>query len=140
MQPAGSRDTNTRPGTYHSVLASYISGITLLGLPAEVYVYGVQFLYGMVGMVLWAAVFNWAILPIFHDLHLMTLYQVRISIFHNISIPKCAFKKCFAFKKEYFSHVSPTQYLQMRYDRRVRMFGSVFFTISLVKFGYCPGG
>ncbi|XP_034247647.1 sodium-coupled monocarboxylate transporter 1-like [Thrips palmi] len=81
-----------------SLVASYISGITLLGLPTEVYVFGVQPFYAFGGMLMWLAVFNWAVLPIFHDLQLMTLYQ----------------------------------YLQMRFDRRVRLFGSVFFTISLL--------
>lgn len=81
-----------------SLVASYVSGITLLGLPTEIYVFGIQGLYGTVGGVFWVVVFNWAVLPIFHDLQLMTLYQ----------------------------------YLQMRFDRRVRMFGSVFFTISLL--------
>lgn len=39
--------------------------------------FGVQSIYGAVGMVAWLVVFNWAVLPIFHDLQLMTLYQVR---------------------------------------------------------------
>ncbi|KAJ1519496.1 hypothetical protein ONE63_004781 [Megalurothrips usitatus] len=81
-----------------SLVASYISGITLLGMPTEVYVYGIQFMYGLAALLGWAAVFNAAVLPIFHDLNLMTLYQ----------------------------------YLQLRFDRRVRLFGSIFFTLGLI--------
>ncbi|KAK3914621.1 Sodium-coupled monocarboxylate transporter 1 [Frankliniella fusca] len=93
----GGRQMKTLPISL-SLVASYISGITLLGMPTEVYVYGIQFLYGLLGMAAALSFFAWAILPIFHDLRIMTLYQ----------------------------------YLQMRFDRRVRMSGSVFFTISMI--------
>ncbi|XP_026272716.1 sodium-coupled monocarboxylate transporter 1 isoform X1 [Frankliniella occidentalis] len=93
----GGRQMKTLPISL-SLVASYISGITLIGMPTEVYIYGIQFLYGIIGMALCLTFFAWAILPVFHELQVMTLYQ----------------------------------YLQMRFDRRVRLAGSVLFTISLI--------
>jgi len=57
-------------------LLSYISGITLLGLPTEVYVYGMQIMYIIAGMVLFGIFFPRFLLPVFHELGLKTLYQV----------------------------------------------------------------
>lgn len=58
------------------VSCSYISGISLLGLPAEMYTYGTQ---------LWAAVLSeWAVsltiaviyLPVFYNLQITSTYEV----------------------------------------------------------------
>lgn len=65
-----------------SLVASFISGITLLGLPTEVYSYGTQYLYvslGVLGMGITMGVFY---LPVFHDLNITSTYEV--SIFENI--------------------------------------------------------
>lgn len=60
-----------------SLVASFISGITLLGLPTEVYSYGTQYLYvslGVLGMGITMGVFY---LPVFHDLNITSTYEVR---------------------------------------------------------------
>lgn len=55
---------------------SFISGITLLGLPTEVYSYGVQYLYVMGGVILMGFVMGKLFLPVFHDLNLTSTYEV----------------------------------------------------------------
>lgn len=69
-----------------SLVASFISGITLLGLPTEVYSYGTQYLYvslGVVGMGITMGVFY---LPVFHDLNITSTYEVRNSKDINIEL------------------------------------------------------
>ncbi|XP_071451827.1 sodium-coupled monocarboxylate transporter 1-like [Hetaerina americana] len=79
-----------------SVISSFISGITLLGLPAEMYVYGTQFaavMFGVFGATLGCGVF---FLPVFYRLQLTTSYE----------------------------------YLEVRFDRKVRLLGSLLFLIN----------
>ncbi|XP_055851278.1 sodium-coupled monocarboxylate transporter 1 [Episyrphus balteatus] len=85
-----------------SLVASFISGITLLGLPTEVYSYGIQYLYVASGVVLMGIIMGKFFLPVFHDLNITSTYE----------------------------------YLESRFDRRLRMFGSVMFTIMNI--GYLP--
>ncbi|TDG52238.1 hypothetical protein AWZ03_001519 [Drosophila navojoa] len=83
-----------------SLVASFISGITLLGLPTEVYSYGIQYLYvsfGVIGMGIVMGVFY---LPVFHDLNITSTYE----------------------------------YLEVRFDRRLRLFGSIMFAIMNVAY------
>ncbi|XP_068156030.1 sodium-coupled monocarboxylate transporter 1 [Drosophila tropicalis] len=83
-----------------SLVASFISGITLLGLPTEVYSYGTQYLYvslGVLGMVFLMSVF---FLPVFHDLNITSTYE----------------------------------YLETRFDRRLRLYGSVMFVIMNIAY------
>ncbi|KAH8359927.1 hypothetical protein KR093_009582, partial [Drosophila rubida] len=83
-----------------SLVASFISGITLLGLPTEVYSYGIQYLYvafGVIGMGFIMGIFY---LPVFHDLNITSTYE----------------------------------YLELRFDRRLRMFGSIMFAIMNIAY------
>ena len=67
-----------------SVLASYCSGITILGIPGEVFTYGVQY---------WVVIFSFFItipvtaivyIPVFHGLGVTSAYEVSvITIFSN---------------------------------------------------------
>lgn len=82
-----------------SLIASFISGITLLGLPTEIYSFGVQYLYVIGGVVLMGVVVGRVFLPVFHGLNITSTYE----------------------------------YLETRFDRRLRMFGSVMFVIMNVK-------
>ncbi|KAM7360701.1 solute carrier family 5 member brother of rumpel isoform 1-T3 [Cochliomyia hominivorax] len=85
-----------------SLVASFISGITLLGLPTEVYSYGIQYIYVSLGVIAMAFVMGIFYLPVFHNLSITSTYE----------------------------------YLESRFDRRLRMFGSVMFTIMNI--GYLP--
>ncbi|XP_046397318.1 sodium-coupled monocarboxylate transporter 2-like isoform X2 [Ischnura elegans] len=58
-----------------SLTASYVSGITLLGVPSEVYTYGTQFsalCFATVIAGLFSAIF---FIPVFYELHLNTSYE-----------------------------------------------------------------
>lgn len=56
---------------------SFISGITLLGLPTEVYSYGIQYVYVMFGVILMGLVMSYVYLPVFHNLHITSTYEVN---------------------------------------------------------------
>uniref|UniRef100_A0A8D8A5C9 Sodium-coupled monocarboxylate transporter 1 n=1 Tax=Culex pipiens TaxID=7175 RepID=A0A8D8A5C9_CULPI len=79
-----------------SLIASFISGISLLGTPTEIYVYGVQYMYIVGGVVSMGFIMMYIYLPVFHNLQLTSTYQ----------------------------------YLQTRFDKRIRLFGSVLFTFA----------
>lgn len=83
-----------------SLVASHISGIALMGIPSEMYMFGTQ--YGLfffcciaVGLAMW-----FIYLPVFHELQMTS---------------------CFL-------------YLEKRFDRRVRLTASFFYTISIILF------
>ncbi|CAG9581219.1 unnamed protein product [Danaus chrysippus] len=81
-----------------SLVASFVSGITLLGSPTEVYMYGTQYSYIMGGIFLMTIVMTQVYLPVFHELKITSNYE----------------------------------YLSMRFDNRVRLFGSILFAFTLV--------
>ncbi|XP_047115232.1 sodium-coupled monocarboxylate transporter 2-like [Schistocerca piceifrons] len=58
-----------------SLVASHISGITLMGVPSEIYLYGT--LYGLVviSTVLTCLIVNWLYLPVFFGLQLTSTYE-----------------------------------------------------------------
>ncbi|XP_053695096.1 sodium-coupled monocarboxylate transporter 1 [Sabethes cyaneus] len=85
-----------------SLIASFISGITLLGLPTEVYSFGIQYVYVALGVATMGLVMGYIYLPVFHKLNITSTYE----------------------------------YLETRFDRRLRMFGSIMFTIMNI--GYLP--
>jgi hypothetical protein len=61
---------------------SYISGITLLGTPTEIYVYGTQYIYILVGVIAVGFVMNSAYLPVFHSLQLTSAYEVNLALYY----------------------------------------------------------
>ncbi|KAG7310878.1 hypothetical protein JYU34_003709 [Plutella xylostella] len=81
-----------------SLVASFVSGITLLGSPTEVYMYGTQYAYIMGAIFLMCLVMTQVYLPVFHELKITSNYE----------------------------------YLSMRFDNRVRLFGSILFAFTLV--------
>ncbi|XP_045447639.1 sodium-coupled monocarboxylate transporter 1-like [Melitaea cinxia] len=85
-----------------SLVASFVSGITLLGSPTEVYMYGTQYAYIIGGIFLMSIVMTQVYLPVFHDLKITSNYE----------------------------------YLSMRFDNKVRLFGSILFAITLI--GWLP--
>ncbi|XP_055375312.1 sodium-coupled monocarboxylate transporter 1 [Condylostylus longicornis] len=85
-----------------SLIASFISGITLLGLPTEVYSYGIQYVYVAGGVIFMGFVMGIFYLPVFHDLNITSTYE----------------------------------YLEKRFDSRLRLFGSIMFT--LMNIAYLP--
>lgn len=59
-----------------SLVASWISGISLLGTSTEIYVYGVQYCYIVSAVVLMGLMMNYIFLPVFHDLQITSAYEV----------------------------------------------------------------
>ncbi|XP_049287558.1 sodium-coupled monocarboxylate transporter 1-like [Anopheles funestus] len=79
-----------------SLVASWISGISLLGTSTEIYVYGTQYCYIVFAVILMGFVLHHIFLPVFHELQITSAYE----------------------------------YLQRRFDQRMRLFGSILFTVA----------
>uniref|UniRef100_A0A6P7EZC1 Sodium-coupled monocarboxylate transporter 1-like n=1 Tax=Diabrotica virgifera virgifera TaxID=50390 RepID=A0A6P7EZC1_DIAVI len=58
-----------------SLLASSVSGISLLGIPTEVYVYGIQYNYILGGFVIASILMGYIFLPVFQGLQLTSTYE-----------------------------------------------------------------
>ncbi|XP_058817417.1 sodium-coupled monocarboxylate transporter 1-like [Topomyia yanbarensis] len=91
----GGRKLKTFPVAM-SLVASWISGIALIGASTETYLYGIQFGYIFMGIILMALSMNFLFIPIFHGLQITSVYE----------------------------------YLHLRFDKRVRLLGSVLFTVA----------
>lgn len=61
-----------------SLIASFISGVTLLGLPTEVYSYGIQYVYVFLGVMLMGVIMSVFYLPVFRLLNITSTYEVRM--------------------------------------------------------------
>ncbi|XP_066255129.1 sodium-coupled monocarboxylate transporter 1-like [Euwallacea similis] len=66
-----------------SLIASYISGISLLGLPAEIYTYGTQFWMTVVPEIFGAAAMAYIVLPVFYKLQITSTYEYLNLRFNN---------------------------------------------------------
>lgn len=60
-----------------SLVASFISGITFVGLPTEIYSFGIQYLYISFGVMLMGFFMSTFYLPVFHGLNITSTYEVR---------------------------------------------------------------
>ncbi|GIX74651.1 putative sodium-dependent multivitamin transporter [Caerostris extrusa] len=60
-----------------SLMATHMSAISVLGMPAETYMYGTQFVMWMIGMPLGGLVAAYGFLPVFFDMNVSTAYEVR---------------------------------------------------------------
>lgn len=93
----GGRKMKTLPIAI-SLIASWVSGIALLGTSTEVYIYGVNYLYMVVALAI-SSIASWHLyLPVFHELQLTSTYE----------------------------------YLELRFSKGVRRFGSVMFCINMM--------
>ncbi|CAH2239518.1 jg21523 [Pararge aegeria aegeria] len=81
-----------------SLVASYISGISLLGTPTELYLYGTAYVFTLIGALIVSILITRTFIPVFHELQLTSAYE----------------------------------YLELRYDKRLRVFGSVLFSVYLM--------
>ncbi|XP_036149264.1 sodium-coupled monocarboxylate transporter 1 isoform X2 [Monomorium pharaonis] len=93
----GGRNMSTFPVSL-SLLASFISGISLLGTPTEIYVHGTSYLFICCAIVFVSIVTHFVYLPVFHELKLTSTYE----------------------------------YLEKRFDKRMRLLGSVLFAIGII--------
>ncbi|KPJ11709.1 Sodium-coupled monocarboxylate transporter 1 [Papilio machaon] len=81
-----------------SLVATFISGISLLGTPTELYIYGTSYIFSFIGAIMMSIIISQTFIPVLHDLQLTSAYE----------------------------------YLELRYDKRTRLFGSVLFSVYLM--------
>ena len=62
-----------------SILVSFLSAITLLGLPGEIYSYGTQFYLTMIGYVIICSVVSTVFVPMFRRINITCVHEVRFS-------------------------------------------------------------
>ncbi|XP_076618438.1 sodium-coupled monocarboxylate transporter 1 [Colletes latitarsis] len=93
----GGRNMKTFPVSL-SLIASFISGISLLGTPTEIYVHGTSYLCVCFGVIIVGFVMSGIYLPVFHGLRLTSTYE----------------------------------YLEKRFNKKIRLLGSVLFSISIM--------
>ncbi|XP_001605100.1 sodium-coupled monocarboxylate transporter 1 [Nasonia vitripennis] len=70
----GGRNMKTIPVSM-SLVASFISGISLLGTPTEIYVYGTSYFCIGFGVIMVGFIMSNVYLPVFHDLKLTSTYE-----------------------------------------------------------------
>ncbi|CAG0887133.1 unnamed protein product [Darwinula stevensoni] len=58
-----------------SISASYLSAVTILGTPSEVYTYGVEYWQGMLGIPIAAICASYLFMPIFYPLKITSIYE-----------------------------------------------------------------
>ncbi|KAK0166794.1 hypothetical protein PV327_004277 [Microctonus hyperodae] len=70
----GGRNMKTFPVSL-SLIASFISGISLLGTPTEIYVHGTSYLFVGLGVIVVGFIMSTIYLPVFHELRLTSTYE-----------------------------------------------------------------
>ncbi|KAI0242050.1 Sodium-coupled monocarboxylate transporter 1 [Lamellibrachia satsuma] len=83
-----------------SLLASFMSAITVLGTPAEMYVYGTQYWMVWIGYVIMIPLAAHFFLPVFYNLNLTSVFE----------------------------------YLEMRFDKGIRMFVYVMYIVQTLMY------
>jgi Na+/proline symporter len=59
-----------------SLVASYISGISLLGTSTEIYVYGIQYAYVLASPIMMGIFMHFIMIPVFYDLKVVSMFEV----------------------------------------------------------------
>ena len=58
---------------------SLISGITVMGDPAEIYTYGTLYWLGCFGITIYGILNNYLYMPVFYELQITSVYEVSKS-------------------------------------------------------------
>ena len=61
-----------------SVLASYLSAISLLALPAEVFLHGITYALYVFSAFITFPIAAWIFIPVYYDLGILSAYEVCI--------------------------------------------------------------
>ncbi|XP_063224315.1 sodium-coupled monocarboxylate transporter 2-like [Bacillus rossius redtenbacheri] len=70
-----------------SLIASYISGITLLGMPSEMYMYGTQYWVAVIPEVLVSVTMALVYLPVFYTLQITSSYEyLKLRFNHTVRL------------------------------------------------------
>jgi Na+/proline symporter len=59
-----------------SLVASFVSGITLLGTSTEIYIYGTQYAFVLVGPAVMGVFMHFVIVPVFYELKVVSMFEV----------------------------------------------------------------
>lgn len=65
-----------------SLVASFVSGITLLGTSTEIYLYGTQYCYIIFSILLTGVCMHYVFIPVFHELQITSTYEVLLDLKH----------------------------------------------------------
>lgn len=60
-----------------SLVATFVSGITLLGTSTEIYIYGTQYAYILIGPAMMGIFMHFIVIPVFYDLKVVSMFEVR---------------------------------------------------------------
>lgn len=60
-----------------SLVATFVSGITLLGTSTEIYLYGTQYAYILAGPAVMGVFSHFVIIPVFYDLKVVSMFEAR---------------------------------------------------------------
>lgn len=102
-----------------SLVATFVSGITLLGTSTEIYIYGMQYAYILAGPAIMGVFMHYVIIPVFYDLKVVSMYEVM--------------KPGLCCQDDsQFSYLISFKYLQRRFDMKMRLFGSVVASLSTI--------
>lgn len=99
-----------------SLVATFISGVTLSGTSTEIYIYGTQYAYILAGPTMMGIFMHFVMIPVFYDLKVVSMNEVGESYSFSLSnLIKLRLK-----------------YLEKRFDMKMRLLGSIVFTISML--------
>ena len=68
-----------------SLIASFMSSVTILGVPAEYYTYGTMFSWYIIPYAILPLIIGWVYMPVFYDLGLKSTYEVGAVLYLKIS-------------------------------------------------------
>lgn len=60
-----------------SLVATFASGITVLGTGAEIYTYGMQYAYILAGPTMMGVFMHFIVIPVFYELKVISMFEVR---------------------------------------------------------------
>ena len=64
-----------------SLIASGLSGITLLGMPTETYVYGWSFWFVCLPIIATGVLTHYVVIPVFFEMQILSVNEVRVKLF-----------------------------------------------------------
>lgn len=59
-----------------SIVASWFSGVALLGTSTEIYVYGTQYSFILIGILVMGIFMHFVVIPVFYDLQVVSMFEV----------------------------------------------------------------
>lgn len=60
-----------------SLVATFASGITVLGTGTEIYIYGMQYAYILAGPTMMGLFMHFIVIPVFYELKVISIFEVR---------------------------------------------------------------